>query len=98
MEAYLNLTLNCVNLLYTVPSLFKSSNMSTQTVFAIITLVVCIFSPIFVSFYFMCKIRYFRNEEFLKKFGSIMKVYEFRSKMSGFFFSIFCYRKFVQVI
>jgi len=98
MEAYLNLTLNCVNLLYTVPSLFDSSNMSLQSIFAIMTLIVCTFCPILVSLYFMCKIRYFRNEEFLKKFGSVMKVYEFRSKMSGFFFSIFCYRRFVQVI
>jgi hypothetical protein len=66
--------------------------------FSIVSLAVYFIVPGIVSAYLILKIKLFRNDLFIKRFGGIMKTYNFRSNMSGIFFALFCYRRLIQVI
>ncbi len=56
-------------------------------------MIVCGIAPLAMTVYFIFKISQFRNKQFLRRFSSVIRDFNYRYKWSSMYISIFCYRR-----
>ncbi len=94
MEGYLALTLESLTLLS--KGLRWSTDLNKkENLFAIVTMIVCAFAPLGMTFFFTKNFTQFRNSKFLLRFSSIIGEFNWRNKWSSIFICIFCYRRLI---
>jgi hypothetical protein len=59
---------------------------------------ICGIAPMAMTLFFIFKIKYYRSELFIKRFGSIIKDLNFRSRFNSIYISTFCYRRLAEVV
>jgi hypothetical protein len=97
IEGYLALTLESLTVMN--KGLYWNTILNIEeALFAIITMIVCGFAPLTITVYFIINFTQFRNQEFLKRFSSVIKDFNYRNKWSAMFISIFCYRRLVMTL
>lgn len=68
------------------------------SLFTVSTISVLVVGPFILSSYLKSKHRLFRDGEFLDRFKEVIGNLSWRSKLSPYFISIFCYRRLAQIL
>lgn len=97
MESYINLTLTTLTFIATTD--YWSDNFKiTETLFSFVVMFVCVVAPAVISLYFACNIKKFLIPSFKRRFDAVIKNWNWRSAWCSLYFSIFCYRRLIEVI
>ncbi len=95
MEGYLTLTFQSLTLMN--QGLNWSSNLNRiESIFLIITMIVCCSAPMAITWYFIKNFTHYREKQFLRRFRSVIRDFNYRFKWNSVFVSLFCYRRLVM--